>query len=493
MFTFPFGFMDKDGGGLPADGTIIYDESFNNIASNAIPTVTGLTGDSKDYTCLLYTHSVPSNRGLFAQINSDGVAGNYTVNAIRSDDFGTSGIYSVSNNEIMNRAFAEEVGLTKFTLTGSSGDRRLIRSTGSTRQGSFTTISTYDTQWENTVNEVNSLTLTSNSSQTFSGRLVVYEHGKIGDAQMGNLELIGSETWAAQSDTRSFTGLDGDTDGFYKFYHTTTGNIDLKSNINSVDADSGRNLVLNNEGPLSVLVDTTDIPSLIVQSGITLSAKTGADRPTTGYLNDNDDNTTVYQAYHYLKNTATNITNLDFDPTTTVTGDVSLYKATNGLFDTMPFELVETKDLVSESASSASPIQFTGLTGDSEFLYKITLSLVTSANANFRMRMNNDNTVSIYKSTIRTNITSSFVTDNEANIGSSRVSETMLTEIYLHPNKGTGVERPYLVSDVDDQDEIKIVGGMYDNTVDEITSLEFYPSTTANVTGTVTLSKLRIV
>jgi hypothetical protein len=227
-------------------------------------------------------------------------------------------------------------------------------------------------------------------------------------------------------------------------------------------------------------------------SDFLLSAKTGADRPISGRLMYLLSGSHQYNYYDYLYNTATNISNLDFAPQASSTGPVHLYKSTDGMFDTLPFELVETKDLVAEPVSSGSPIQFTGLTGDSEFLYKITASVTSSVTTTMYMRINNDSTGGIYKATTRTNITSAFASTTSPALGGINSTETNLMTIYIHPNKGSGVERPFIIESVNGQDEIIVSGGMWNNTVNEIVSLELIPGATANITGTVTLSKLRI-
>ncbi len=482
-------------GGGGADGTIIYDESFSNVAISTIPTITGMTGDTKDYTVLTFTESTSDDQDMIMYFNADTTDANYTENAIRSASGTTTGAYSTSSPEVASLGFAAIVGLTKHTITGSSGERRLIKSSAaSILSTSAVDVTTSHVQWENTANEITSLQITGpNDAALFSGRIVVYEHGKIGDDTIGNLELVGTESWAAASDTKSFTGLDGDTDGFYRFFHTTTGNTELKSNINSTDGDSGRLWISNASGTLSTLSDTSDIPMLFLSSDVTLSAKTGFDRPMMGDVSNVTNNSFLYNSYNYLTNTATNITNLDFDPAGTVTGDVSLYRSTDGMFDTLPFELVETKNLVSVTSSSASPVTFSNLTGDSEFLYKLTFSITSSVTSTLNMRINNDTTAGIYKYTIRKNITSAFASAAQVEVGRVLSGETCLVDVYIHPNKGSGVERPFTIRGVNDQDEMQVIGGMWNNTASEITSLEIYPSTSGNVTGTVTLSKLRIV
>ncbi len=494
MFTFPFGFMGAiEGGGV--DGTIVYDESFDNVAISTIPAATGLTGDSKDYTVVSYFYNTSNDEAIDIEVNGDTSTTNYTKNWIRSNNSSTSGDYSTQDNDIVTEGFAEIVGMTIIKITGSSGDRRLIRTIGCTvKTSSEVGFNTTDTQWENTVDEINSIKLTaSTTTALFSGRIVVYEHGKIGDAQMGNLELIGTKTFSASAAAQSFTGLDGDTDGFYRIYNDLSiGNMELKSNINTTDSDSGRSNVLNSSGTLSTSVDTTDIPDLDLQADVILSAKSGAERPMKGninaLLNTNNANT-----YNWLDNTATNINEIIFDPDVSSTGSAHLYKATDGMFDTMPFELVETKNLVSESADPLAPITFSGLTGDSEFLYKLTGSIIGSDVNFLHCSCNNDQSAGSHKRTTRTNISSTFNSNSKIQLGGLNTTDTLMFEYYIYPNKADGVERPILVSSVNGQDEIIVVGGMWDNTVDELTSLALFSTSVSDITGTITLSKLRIV
>ena len=407
MFTFPFGFMAAAAGG-GVDGEVISDVSYDNVQISTIAAVTGLTGDSKDYTVVMYTHSTADDKDVFIDFNGDSTFSNYVGNGIRTIDGSTLGKFA-ANNLISDDGFAQVSGLFVARITGSSGARRLCRSSSSSvRTSSSVGVNTYDIQWTNTADEITSLQVNAHgTSSLFSGRIVVYEHGKIGDAAMGNLELIGTKTFSASSAAQSFTGLDGDVDGFYRVYNDLSiGNMELKSNINTTDSDSGRSNVLNSSGSLSVSADTTDIPDFDLQADVILSAVTGADRPMKGninaLLNTNNANT-----YNYLNNTATNIDEIIFDPDVAATGSAHLYKSTDGMFDTMPFELVETKVLVEESADSVSPIQFTGLTGDSEFLYKVTAAITCSSDKVLYVRINNDQAYN-YKWTMRTNITSGF-------------------------------------------------------------------------------------
>lgn len=479
-----------------ADGTVIYDESFTNTVRDNIPEVTNLTGDSKDYTIVVFNYDASSGSNFWVELNNDTSEANYTANAIESNGGSTTGRYSTSESELVTVGWAERVGFSIIKLTGISGSRRLIRSSGmSCTNPTTVSIDTADVQWENTANEVVSLRVsTGSSTRTFNGRIVVYEHGKAGNAQMGNLELVGTESWAAASDTKSFTGLDGDTDEYYRIFTDFNVSADMTSNIQAVDTDGGRSNVRSLAGTLSVQSDTSDLPEF--PEGDTdriMSAKTGFDRPMMG-RDMSLIGSIARNTYHYATNTATNITNIDFVPLDPLTGSAHLYKSTNGMFDTLPFELVETKVLSATAVSAASPIQFSGLTGDSEFLYKITASVHWNTNVDMSMRFNNDSTTDAYIETRRTNITSSFSDFTEAQVAQLSLNERSLIEIYIYPNKGGGVERPYIAKSVGVHDYIKVTGGMYDNTVDEIVSIELYPRIgTPTVDGIVTLSKLRIV
>lgn len=489
-------FGSGGGGGGGTDGTVISDVTYDNVAISTIAAVTGLTGDTKDYTVVIYTYNTPNDKSVHFEFNGDTTAANYTKNAVKSDNASTVGQFDTASNRVAEDGFAIVVGLHIAKITGSSGSRRLVRSSSSNVAMTILARAyTTDTQWENTVDEITSLQITSETpSELFSGRIVVYEHSKIGDAAIGNLQLIGTETWSAQSDTRSFTGLAGDTDGFYKIFTESSATLRLLSNINSTDSHSGRSNVRNLSGSLSVLSDTTDIPDLYEgPSEYLLSAKAGADRPMTG-RNMATLGATAWNTYNYLTNTAANIANLDFAPSGSLTGDVHLYKSTDGMFDTLPFELVETKVLSATSLGPAAFESFTGLTGDSEFLYKITVDTISASLGNaIRIQFNQDSTASIYKVTERINISSAFETNSYINLGSTSTTARILTEMYIYPNKGSGVERPFLVSEVSRNSRIQITGGMWDNTVNEITSLDLFAAINDTFTGTVTLSKLRIV
>jgi hypothetical protein len=465
-------------------GEKVFDEVFSARNFNTSPlTISDLDGDFYNYEMVAFFANVSGDSIVDITLNSDTASNyrNYEMKGLSSTANAAVGD-SDTAIELQNLIGTANPNLLKMNITGSSGDERYIDCFYSA-DGAILKQSSY---WKNTADVVDEITLTAASSVTSDAHIMLYRTPKA--SGQSSWELMETLSWSAETATKSFTGLLGDSDKEYRILWDSdqTGTLEI-------NGDGGTNYtrhrLRNNAGTIEANYSTgVTFAGLTTQSVMTIYAQTGVKRVilTSGGQITARQQTEYSQIY---TNTATEITSLDLAPTSSANATAKLYRKRNpdATGDTLPFEVIETVDI---SGSLTAGHTFSGLLGDSVNLYKI--EFVGETDADLRLRINGDtgsNYIDQYLYANSASVSAATITTSYSMLMNDSNGESSSMSAYIYPKSGE--DRAILSRSAYRLVRMKYNGFWWSNSVDEITSLKVYANVSSTITGKLILSRLK--
>ena len=471
-----------------AGSDIVHDVEYSarNFSSSPL-TISGLEGNTFDYEFIIVTSNVSGDSLLDMTFNADTTA-NYRNHEIKGLSSTASAAVSDSDTaiELQNFFGTANPNMLKMQILGSSGDERYISASYSA-DGAILEQSSY---WKNTASELTSVTITAASSVTSDAHVVLIRYPKV-DVQ-GSWEYVSSLTWSAETATKNFT-VDGDADKKYKIVcKFSSGEMQVRLNSDST-SNYPYSTIFNNFGSLSISTSTTSlIRGFTAWNDATyiINADSGADRLLSVNYSRESTNHQQTPSTNWWGNSVDNLTAINCNVlSANITGTADLYKVVDvdKTADTITFQEIETVDIAGIDFSAGHT--FSSLTGNSSTLYKV--EWLGDTAANLRMQINADtgsNYIDQYiqgsfSVTAATATTAYFVMKSGAD-----ASEESWFEFYLHPKSGNN--RPGLNYQSNDEDTVRFGAKTWLNSVDQITSIKVFASTTATTTGTLRLSRM---
>ena len=495
-------------GGTPVAGSAekVFDETFTARNFNTDPlTIDDLEGDTYDYDLIVTYKSgytVNASDSLSLRINNDS-GSNYRQ--YRMLGSGSSALASVSETDSSLRITAgnnsSPIQFNMTRITGVTGEERHLDVffAASSVAASHTRLAEKNScYWKNTVDELTSLTFTGLRSVNSEAHVILYRTPKVGN--QGNWEFVDELAWNNESVEKSFSGLDGDNDKQYKLVWEGSGTMSFRLNSDSSVSYIHQSL-LNNGGSLTSVNETlNEVEGQRVNTGTShqngewvIHAQSGTKRLITSDYSENT--SSGYEKQNsaiWWNNTTGNINTIDLNALSkTLTGSVKLYKLkdTSGTDGTLNWETIETLEINGDFSAGHS---FSGLTGDSETLYKVEwLGANTSAASILEMQINDDSSNNYQEQRLRANnATASAATVNNPYLilSTPQNGEVSSGEMFLYPKSGS--YRPILSSFSNDEDQSDYRSGWWENSTDEITSIKVFSSNTNALNGTLKLSRL---
>ena len=453
--------------------------------------ITGLQGDLYDYELIAFFEietGVNSPGRIFFNNDTGANYRNYAmwgVNATAAAAVGDSNAFGVMD---FNAQIAPALSITK--ITGDSSGERLMDMLGSlSAGGSIRRIRKTAQYWKNTVDELTSIQLSKSVSVTSNCHILLYRTLKT--TSQGNWERIGELNWAAEATEKSFTGLDGDRDKKYRIVYEGDQNFNVEINNNN-GAVYTRQSLTNSAGSLAAANTTTDtrIVAGKTNSEIIINAETGSNRLClVSYMQPASVNQSERGVWY--RETVTNITTIDCTPSSSATGKATLYRMKSGTQTdgVLPWELIQEVDINGDFNVGHT---FTGLTGDSEKLYRVEF-LGNTATTSLRILINGDTTANqvyqLLEAVSSTAQASTSTTFTAIPFTPANSSQQVSGELILYPKSGT--QRPTLTKAYTRENIIRLMANWWPNTVDEITSLVVHANNTTAMTGKLKLWRLK--
>ena len=473
----------------------VLDEASRNL--NTSPwTVSGLKGDSFDYAFMVFCDSSAGTSTTDLQItcNSD-TGANYNNNSMRGYGTTKNQTDTTGDNNATLQQFqrnnSSRNSLAIGVIRGDSSQNRTIttlHSTGETRviQGF--------SEWTNNVDELTSLTFTGGVSASYKWHIVVWEVPKANNND--NWELVDKLNWSASATEQSFTGLEGDTDKFYKLLWDNQGSEQLNIEINNDASTSYVRQEIKNSG--TAFLSNNSASQAKIRLGAMgdciINAETGDERTALQVSGGIGTDKQYIGAYWYT-NTATEVTSLYCTPSASTTATAKLFRAkypassVPDMFD-LPFKKVDSFSV--NTADFTAGQSFTGLDGDNVLLYR--LEFKGTNNVEIKMRTNGDSGASDYTVQRLTGDASAESAANNTTNATKLIrggnNKQSYGVMYIYPKSGE--YRPMLRYQMDSEDRIELVSAWRLDTVTEITSLFLFGNSADTVNGTFTLSEIRL-
>jgi len=469
------------------------DESRN---LNTSPWTVSLKGDSNDIAFMAFCDSSNANTSdLLIRFNSDS-GSNYNVNNMYGNGTARSQVDLTGQTACRIDRFTKMNGdrhsLCIGVIRGDSSQNRTltsIHSSGDPR------IYQDFSEWTNNVDELTSLEFSNTVSASYKWHIVVWEVPKLNNND--NWELVDTLSWSASATEQSFTGLTGDTDLFYKILWDSDIHHQLNIEINN-DATAGiyTHQQLKNSGTAFVSNNSTQSKIRSLNNGLTtINAETGDERTSFGFSGEGNGDPQTISA-HWYANTVTEVTSLYCTPGTSVTATAKLFKAkypassVPDIFD-LPFKKVDSFSV--NTADFTAGQSFTGLDGDNVILYR--LEFKGLLNPQIQYRTNGDSGSSDYASQKLqgqgTGESANYVSSkSHIDLSQSGGGKQAYAVSYIYPQSGE--YRPALTYSMNTEDRITLFAGWRLDSVTEITSIEVLANTSGTITGTFTLSEIRL-
>ena len=468
----------------------VHDEIYTARDFNTSPlTISSLEGDTYDYECIIQTLS--SGTGLNdwqMTFNSDTTA-NYRNYGMRAAGTGKNAPLSNTATSILFdeafSGFSSFTGLLKFSIKGSMGDERYVDSLFSSAGARITKQSSY---WKNTANELTSITLKADVTTVGNVHIMLYRTPKA--SEQSNWELMEILDWSSETAEKSFSGLLGDTDIKYKVVWDADKEVNIQLN-NDGATSYLRQAIANNNG--SIIAQSTNLGSIApdgLQCVLEISAETGVKR----IIKSTASNIVGVQAREcstWYSNTATEVTSIEVQPSSSATGTAKLYRkiepSTTG--DTLPFEVIETFDITNPMTA----VTFSNLLGDSVNLYKLEfLGTSPSASVALTIIFNSDTTANYadqYLYGAGASVSAAIADPRTSNIiAIPRTSQQNEVTSYIYPKSGS--RRPQITSMAFQENSVITYAQWWKDTASELTSITVSPVGSSDLTGKLILSRL---
>lgn len=246
------------------------------------------------------------------------------------------------------------------------------------------------------------------------------------------------------------------------------------------NSDSSINIM---EGPGNTFTTSTGFMTMIDITG-----PSGYERSVSSWECGADTNLVSKLNYGWWQNTADEITSI-----TIGSDDADKYDAHIMIWaiprdaSQSKWQLIE-KQSLSSTDINASPIDFTGLSGDTDIQYKLELDLEATATELYRLFLNNDTGANYEEQFHRTNTGTDFSTNLTSNEVNLSYTSAMADQIFYSAviNAESGEDRTILSKFTNnDASGIETAEEMvwWQNTADELTSIKIDTSTASSVTG----------
>lgn len=488
---------------------IVFDQTYSAQNFNTSPvTVSGLKGDSYDYTFILYSTSASvDNKGWTFRCNSD-TGSNYRRYYLYGRTSTASAAVTDAATYIMpsdTNDYQPDPTFMICTISGSSGDERYFDFFSGNQYGS-TKVWKASGYWKNTVDELTSLTFGCTGSSTIDARIIIYRSPKI--ASQGRWQLMKSQTLSAQDISSggtpiSFTGLSGDSAIKYKvdLLLDTAADEDIIMRINS---DSGSNYTHqqlgNNGGSISAANHTTTSANITYSTTgdmqnytAIINAESGVKRLITGNWGNNKSSAGFEQIQSavWWNNTGSDLSSLEISTvnTSSATGTAKLYRAKNPYTtaDLLPFQTIKT---VAVSGDFSGGHTFT-VSGDDYKLIKIEF-IGTGPSNDMLVQFNSDTGSNYTRQYLQaSSSTASAATSTTTSYSLTEVinSSTTAGTMYIYPPSGDN--RPILSTMQIGTSITQHKAGWWLNSGDNLTSVKVYGSTSGSITGEIKFSVLK--
>ena len=487
-----------------AGSDIVHDQVYSSRNFNSSPlTISGLEGDTYDYEFIVMTSNVSGDSILDMTLNSDTGTNyrNYEMKGLSSTASVAAGD-SDTAIELQNFFGTANPNMLKMQIIGSSGDERYINSSYSADAARLEQSS----YWKNTASELTSVTITAASSVTADAHVVLIRYPKA-DTR-GTWEFVEKVTFAsrdllASADPIEFS-VDGNTAKQFKIEFDSTF-TSVANTIVRFNNDTGTNykqqMLRNFAGSSISAVNYASNPYIKTQhAGVSstderfsmiVNSESGVER-LVAHIESNINVPTQHAVSSWWTNTASNLTVISIETlnSESATGTATLYKKVepDETGDTITFAEIETVDITGIDFSAGHT--FSSLTGNSSTLFK--LEWLGDTAANLRMQINGDtgsNYVDQYLQGSGASATAATATTTYFLMKSGTdASEQSEFEFYIHPKSGNN--RPGLNYQSNDEDTVRFGAKTWLNSVDQITSIKVFASTTATTTGTLRLSRM---
>ena len=450
--------------------------------------VTGLDGDSWDYMveaqCNSYTGST---HHLYCRLNSDATT-NYRRYVMKGVTSTASAVASDTSLPEISELWTEggKVAISRFTITGDSGGERYLNILNGASSGVI--VEKRSVYWKNTADNLTSLQFYTGSSGTSDITLRIYQIPK--QANLDNYDLVESVDFVASSSDIVFSGLDGDADEEYLIEWLGPNSfVDLLIN-NDTSANYVRQMLYNNNGSIASQNATKTKLDLLNRCSVKINSPSGRKRLITTSTGLIASPAQQYEMTHWWSNTADNITSMTATGLSSATGSVKLYKRkSNKTIDPVPMDTVVEYDIAGVDFSAG--ITITGIEGDRiDGAMKIEFVGVSSTFTEIDIRINGDNGSNYSEQYLKGNnstASSASSTKTYANFLNSFTTDTAMSALYLYP--ASGQNRPILTSNYGSiSNALWFYANWWNNSVDEITSIDIYSTNTALYTGKIRVS-----
>jgi len=246
------------------------------------------------------------------------------------------------------------------------------------------------------------------------------------------------------------------------------------------NSDSSINIM---EGPGNTFTTSTGFMTMIDITG-----PSGDERSVSSWECGADTNLVSKLNYGWWQNTADEITSITIgsDDADTYDAHIMIWAIPRDASQSK-WQLIE-KQSLSSTDINASPIDFTGLSGDTDIQYKLELDLEATATELYRLFLNNDTGANYEEQFHRTNTGTDFSTNLTSNEVNLSYTSAMADQIFYSAviNAESGEDRTILskftnndASGIETAEEV----AWWKNTADELTSIKIDTSTASSVTG----------
>lgn len=456
-------------------------------------TVSGLKGDTFDYTFMVFCDSASTTADNVAiNVNSD-TGANYNRYYMRGQASTASASVSTSQTAIQCTSFTRQTSgrnsLLLGSLVGESGNERKVslNFTG----GFSPTFYIVDAYWTNTADEADEITFTGTANASYTWHIVVWEVPKA--SNLDGWEYVNKLDWSSETAEKSFT-TDGDTDIQYLLDWDGDQELDIECN-NDNGSNYTRQQLRNAGGTIQALNQTTNtsISGDGINARVIINAESGVDRLVHYSCSD----TVVSQQNQmaiWWQNTGANLTSLDCTPQASATGTAKLYRkklkpSMQTDFYGLPFRTIEEYDV---SGDFSAGYTFSNLKGDDYLIFKVEwLGVNTSGNVALRVQLNADtgsNYTRQYLQGQSSTASSGSSTGTFLNLAAPQNATSTSGESYFYTKSGE--YRPSLNTRFVNENTFVKEARWWLNSADEITSLKVYANSTNSLTGKLRVSAI---
>lgn len=448
--------------------------------------ITGLDGDKFDYFVEIEKQSSGSNEFGTVYFNNDETVGNYRNYEIKGQvSIASSAINDTTSSRIdlLNYTTGRN-SITRFSITGNSDSKRYVSLLSSGQIVTSNRISKISGYWKNNIDKLTSLHLGQNNvSSTTTLTIRIYQIPK--QSNLDNENLIEILEWSAESSTKSFTGLKGDTDEEYEIIWESTGSAGVSTNLSgSIYTEQD---LKNSGGSLSASnsTSTTYVDGLYQNGTLNLKAKSGMKRLFTGSTAKTSSSQQSETAC-WVNNTLDEVDQINIIPSGSITAIAKLYKRkSNKSIDPVPMETAKVVDVADDfsTGQTISNIQGNRIEGAIKLEYtgvgnadiEVQFNSITS-NSNQQLKSSGSSTTAVSTSPTKIKLCG----------GSSDTTNTNSGVMWIYPKSGQN--RPCLNEQSYNSNILEKNAIWVNDDINEIISMTFTASNTNTMDGQIVCS-----